>query len=554
MLQNLSIRDVVVIKELDVEFRAGMTVLTGETGSGKSILLDALGLALGMRADSALIRKDADKASVTAEFQLPKKHPIFALLAEQSLESDGALILRRVLHADGKSKAFINDQPISIQLLKQIGGYLVEIHGQFDQHGLLNKDTHLASLDRFAGLEDQAVAVRKAYSLWRACEKHWQDAVDQQQDQKSQEEYWRHIVTELRAFDPKPGEEEELSKKRVALQHHEKLQAAFSQALNALEGDDSADKHILTAQKALTRVADKAPESVDPILDALERASIELREVAGKIRHGFDSDADAQAQLETLEDRLFGMRELARKYNVQPDQLGELLQQLEQELQSIETSDTHIQDLFVAMKRMQQDYMAKASALSEARRKAAKKLDQAVAKELEPLKLGKASFVTAISDLAEESWNEKGKDRVEFEVATNPGMPAGPLSKIASGGELSRFMLALKVVLAGSDETATLIFDEIDTGVSGSVADAVGQRLERLGQNAQVLLVTHSPQVSSKAQHHYRIAKQTAKNSTVTTIEILDAKQRREEVARMLSGAEITAEARAAADRLLGAA
>ncbi len=554
MLQNLSIRDVVVIKELDVEFRAGMTVLTGETGSGKSILLDALGLALGMRADSALIRQGADKASVTAEFQLPKKHPVFALLAEQSLESDGALILRRVLQADGKSKAFINDQPISIQLLKQIGGCLVEIHGQFDQHGLLNKDTHLASLDRFAGLEDQAVAVRKAYSLWRACEKHWQDAVDQQQDQKSQEEYWRHIVTELRAFDPKPGEEEDLSKRRVALQHHEKLQAAFGQALNALEGDDSADKHILAAQKALTRVADKAPEAVDPILDALERASIELREVAGKIRHGFDSDADAQAQLETLEDRLFGMRELARKYNVQPDQLGELLQQLEQELQSIETSDTHIQDLFVAMKRMQQDYMAKASALSEARRKAAKKLDQAVAKELEPLKLGKASFVTAISDMAEESWNEKGKDRVEFEVATNPGMPAGPLSKIASGGELSRFMLALKVVLAGSDETATLIFDEIDTGVSGSVADAVGQRLEKLGKNAQVLLVTHSPQVSSKAQHHYRIAKQTAKNATVTTIEILDAKQRREEVARMLSGAEITAEARAAADRLLGAA
>lgn len=554
MLQNLSIRDVVVIKQLDVEFQKGLSVLTGETGSGKSILLDALGLALGTRADSNLIRQGSDKASVTAEFALPANHPVFAILSDQEIEAESPLILRRILQSDGKSRAFINDQPVGIQLLRQVGQYLVEIHGQFDQHGLLSKDTHLKTLDQFASLQNQATALRQSYAAWKNAEKSWRDAVESQKQKQAQEQYLRHAVNELRAFEAKPGEEEELAAKRTTLQHHEKLESAFAQALQALEGEDSADRGILTAQKTLNRVADKAPAMIDPILETLERASIELREAADKIRSAFDGDGDAQAQLETLEDRLFGLRELARKYDVQPDQLAELLQRLETELDDIDTADTRIETLYRAFQKAKDDYAQKAAKISDARQKAAKKLDQAVAKELEPLKLGKASFITALEVLGEDNWNETGQDRVEFQVITNPGMPAGPLSKIASGGELSRFMLALKVVLAGTQDVATLIFDEIDTGVSGSVADAVGLRLEKLGRSAQVMLVTHSPQVSSKAQHHYRISKKTDKNSTMTVLEPLSLAARREEVARMLSGSEITDEARRAADKLLGAA
>jgi DNA repair protein RecN (Recombination protein N) len=555
MLRHLSIRDVVVIKELDIEFQSGMTALTGETGSGKSILLDALGLALGGRADSAMIRQGADKASVCAEFSTPKNGLVLDLLSDQSIDCDNdTIILRRILQADGKSRAFINDQPVSVQLLKQIGAQLVEIHGQFDQHGLLNRDTHLQTLDDFAGLKPQSAQLRDLYANWQTAMRDYESAVATQKQKQSQEQYLRHAAGELRAFDPKAGEEQELAERRIALQHREKLQSAFAAAIESLGGEDGADRGILAAQKSLGRVADKLPALIDPILDGLERAAIELREAIDKIHAATREDGDAPAQLESLEDRLFAIRELARKYDVQPDQLAELRDQMMAELDAIDTADSRIESLYKAATQSKQKYADAAQKLSAARIKAAKKLDKAVGDELEPLKLGRAKFMTNIETLADDQWGAFGIDRVEFQISTNPGMPAGPLSKIASGGELSRVMLAIKVVLAESQNSATLIFDEIDTGVSGGVADAVGSRLEKLGGGAQILLVTHSPQVAAKAHHHYRISKSMDKNSTQTQIDILNAKTRREELAKMLSGASITDEARAQADRLLGAA
>ncbi len=554
MLTNLSIRDVVVIKELDVEFGSGLTALTGETGSGKSILLDALGLALGMRADASLVRQGAERASVTAQFDLPKKSPVHAILQDQGLESGDQLILRRILGADGKSRAFANDQPIGVQLLKQIGIELIEIHGQFDQHGLLDAATHRATLDDFAALHPKLQKLNAQYQAWKGAEKSWAQAVADQQTKQTQEQYLRHAINELRGFEPKSGEEEELSARRTLLQHREKIVGAIGQAMDAICGDKGADRLVLTAQKSIGRIADKAPDIMEPILQSLERASIELQDAGAALQNAVGGDGDAQAQLETLEDRLFSLRELSRKYDVPCDALAELLQKMESEIDFIDNADAHIAALFDAAQKAKKSYGELAADISAARKKAAQKLDKSVAAELEPLKLGRAIFTTQQSALPDTEWAAHGIDKIEFAVITNPGMPAGPLHKIASGGELSRFMLAIKVVLAGSQNTPTMIFDEIDTGVSGGVADAVGSRLERLGENTQVLLVTHSPQVAAKAQHHYRISKKTDKNSTQTVLERLNAKTRREELAKMLSGASITDEARAAAGKLLGAA
>lgn len=554
MLTNLSIRDVVVIKELDVEFKSGLTALTGETGSGKSILLDALGLALGMRADASLVRQGADKASVTAQFELPKKSPIHTILQDQGLESGTELILRRILNADGKSRAFANDQPISVQLLKQIGAELIEIHGQFDQHGLLDRATHRATLDDFAGLNKDLDKLKNLYGAWKQAEKSWAQAVADQQTKQTQEQFLRHAINELRGFEAKNGEEEDLAARRTLLQHREKIIGAIGTALDAIEGEKGADRQVLTAQKSLGRIADKAPDIMEPILQSLERASVELQDAGAALRNAVGDDGDAQAQLETLEDRLFGLRELSRKYNVPCDQLPELLAQMENEINFIDNADQHIAALFDAAQSAKKSYHKLALEISAARKKSAQKLDKSVAAELEPLKLGRATFITEQSILPDDQWADHGIDTIEFAVITNPGMPAGPLHKIASGGELSRFMLAIKVVLAESGAAASMIFDEIDTGVSGGVADAVGSRLERLAQKAQILLVTHSPQVASKAQHHYRISKSTSKNSTSTELKILSAAERREELAKMLSGASITDEARAAAGKLLGAA
>ncbi len=556
MLTNLSIRDVVLIKELDIEFHSGMTALTGETGSGKSILLDALGLALGMRADLGLIRQGAEKSIVAAEFRIEENHPIWPFLTEAGIDpsDQGGLVLRRILSADGKSRATANDQPISINLLRQIGAMIVEIHGQFDQHGLLNANTHRRTLDAFGKLSARILDLGKMFHAWRGLEQQWQDAVREQQQKQTQEEFLRHAITEITAFEAKLGEEQALLERRIALQHREKIVAALMQSIESLSGEDGADRRVLGAQKSIGRVLDKAPDLLNAIYTALERAEVEIREAIGLLQSALGTDSDAPAQLEILEDRLFALRDLARKYNVAPDALLDLLTQMQSELLQIDTADERIKNLFERKQRARNTYYDEAQKISALRQKLAQKLDRAVMSEMEPLKLGRAAFQTRVSLIEESDWGEHGIDAVEFTVATNPGMPAGSLSKIASGGELSRFMLALKVVLAETQHATTMIFDEIDSGIGGQVADAVGNRLEVLGQSAQILLVTHSPQVASKAQHHYRISKTVVKNSTKTTIEPLNPKARGEEIARMLSGASITDEARAAANKLLGAA
>jgi DNA repair protein RecN (Recombination protein N) len=554
MLTQLSIRDVVVIQALDVDFRAGFTALTGETGSGKSILLDALGLAIGMRADSALIRQGADRAAVTAEFQVPKNHPARAILAEQEIDCADTLILRRVLGTDGKSRAFANDQPIGVQLLKQLGQSLLELQGQFAQHGLLDPSTHRQQLDNFGGLHAQAAIVRDAYAAWRAADQAWRQALAEQSALKTQEDYLRHAITELRAFEAKPGEETTLAERRIGLQHREKITAALSAALGALTQEDGADRQILTAQKAIGRMVDKMPQTLEPILQSLANAADELQNAQQAIEAVLGDDHDAAGELATLEDRLFGLRDLARKYNIPADQLPDLLTELTAQLDKLDRAEHHIDVLEKALAAAQAAYRQAAEKLGADRRSSAKKLDAAVGAELPPLKLAQAEFKTAITPLAEADFGPNGMDAVEFSIRTNPGQPAGALHKIASGGELSRLMLALQVVLAATQPIGTLIFDEIDTGVSGAVADAVGARLAKLGRKTQVLLVTHSPQVAAKADYHYCLRKQTAKSGTQTVIEILDPAQRREELAKMLSGAAITAEARAQAEKLLGAA
>jgi DNA repair protein RecN (Recombination protein N) len=554
MLTQISIRDVVVIQALDVEFQAGFTALTGETGSGKSILLDAVGLAIGMRADSALIRKGADKATVTAEFQLPRHHPARALLAEQDIDCGDTLILRRVLGTDGKSRAFANDHPIGVQLLKQLGQSLLELQGQFAQHGLLDPATHRQQLDNFGDLAELAAAVKTACAAWQDAEKSWQHSVAEQAALKTQEDYLRHAITELRAFEPKSGEETALAERRIGLQHREKIVAALAATLQALVQEDGADRQILAAQKAIGRIVDKMPQTLEPILQSLANAADELQTAQQTIEAILGDDRDVAGELATLEDRLFGLRDLSRKYNIPADQLPDLLAELTAQLDKLDRGSQHIDALQKALAAAQAAYHRAAEKLGAARRSAAKKLDAAIQAELAPLKLADAVFTTAITPLAEADFGPNGIDAVEFTIRTNPGQPAGPLHKIASGGELSRFMLALQVVLAATQPIGTLIFDEIDTGVSGAVADAVGARLAKLGRKTQVLLVTHSPQVAAKADHHYRLGKQTTKTETRTVLDVLDATARREELAKMLSGAAITAEARAQAEKLLGAA
>lgn len=554
MLTQLSIRDVVVIEALDVPFQTGFTALTGETGSGKSIVLDALGLAMGMRADANLIRAGADKASVTAEFLLPKNHPAHALLAEQDIDGGEQLILRRVLQADGKSRAFANDQPIGVQLLKQLGQSLIELQGQFAQHGLLDPSTHRQQLDNFGQLTPALQAVREAYAAWRHAEQALATALSEQQSLEAQAEFLRHAAKELGAFEPEAGEEARLVEKRIGLQHREKIVSALAAALQAIGGEDGADRLVLQAQKSIGRIADKMPQTLEPLLESLGRASDELQTTQQHIETILGNDTDAKAELESIEDRLFALRDLARKYNVPADELPDLWTRLSEQLRQLDLADGHLRGLRDAVHKSETAYVQAAESLSAARQAAAKKLDRAVNAELPPLKLANAAFQTVITRADKNGWAAHGLDSIEFVIQTNPGLAPGPLQKIASGGELSRLMLALQVVLAATQPVGTLIFDEIDSGVSGAVADAVGARLAKLGNKTQVLLVTHSPQVAAKADHHYRLGKHSTKTSARTVLDVLDATARREELAKMLSGAAITAEARAQAEKLLGAA
>jgi DNA repair protein RecN (Recombination protein N) len=554
MLRALSIRDVVLIERLDLAFAPGLAALTGETGAGKSILLDSLGLALGARSESGLVRKGAQQASVTAAFDLSSRHAAFALLAEQGIDArEGEMVLRRVIGADGRTRAFVNDQPASVGLMKRLGELLVEIHGQFESHTLLDSATHRTVLDAFGGLENEAGAVREAYAAWQEAARLRSQAEAEFLRARAEEEELRHATEELKTLDPKPGEETALAETRSLMQHAEKLAEGISSALSALAQNGKVEANLRAAWRSLERVAGKAAGKLDAALAALDRAALEAADAEAEIERAAQGLVSDPRRLEQIEERLFDLRALARKHGVTVDELAGLKSKLEARLAEVEGGGQSIAKLGAAEAKARTDYIEKARLLSKARREAAARLDKAVAAELAPLKLDKARFVTTLDPLEESGWSDYGVERAAFLVATNPGAEPGPIAKIASGGELARFMLALKVVLARTSPIPTLVFDEVDSGIGGAVAAAVGERLARLAKDLQVLVVTHSPQVAALADHHLRVHKDAGQDAAQTSVETLDAGKRREEVARMLAGAEITDEARAAAARLMAA-
>ncbi len=551
MLERLSIRNVVLIDRLDLSFEKGLCVLTGETGAGKSILLDSLALALGARVDTGLLRSGEETGSVTAEFNVPDDHPVFQYLEELELEKGEPLILRRGIRADGKSRASINDQSVSAALLRNVGEALVEIHGQNAERGLLDAKSHRRLLDQYGRLEQKTAEVGQYFSRMQDTQERLTAAIEEIEKARVDEEYLIHVVEELRELAPEPGEEESLSAQRSSLMHAEKIAEALRDATKALTDNGGVDGKIRTATRAVERVLDKASGKLDPVLDGLERAAIELAE-AENIINSVSQDLDMDPSgLERVEERLFSLRAAARKHKCEVDGLPTLLQQYEDKLKAVEDGETRLKQLRLEADKARENFISASSDLSEKRQRSATKMDKSVLKELDPLKLGAARFQSCITQLAEPNWGPEGTDKVEFLIATNPGSNAGPLLKIASGGELSRFMLALKVVLAQSGSAPTLIFDEVDRGVGGATADAVGERLLRLAQDLQVLVVTHSPQVAASGQAHWNIRKLDDGKSTTTNVERLSAEDRTEEIARMLSGANITQEARAAALSLI---
>ena len=550
MLTSLSIRDIVLIEALDLDFARGLGVLTGETGAGKSILLDALGLALGDRADSGLVRQGAAQASVTASFDPSEAATALLSMNDLVIGAGEELIVRRTVRADGGSRAFVNDQPVSAALLRELGVLLVEIHGQHDDRGLINPRGHRALLDAFAGAKTAAVA--EAFEAMRQAEAALETARTALADAERDREWLEHAVAELRAFAPEPGEEAQLAERRATMQRGERIAGELDLVNELVEGSEGGNSKLRQAARILDRIANDHPALAEA-LAAVDRAINEGALAEQQLREAATALAYDPAALEADEARLFELRGLARKHRVQPDQLAELADELAAKFEEIEAGSEGLAQLEARLATARRTYGDAAAALSAERVAAAAKLDATVAAELAPLKLDAARFRTVITPLPEAQWGPHGTDRVEFEIATNPGAPFAPLIKIASGGELSRFILALKVALAEQGGAATMIFDEIDRGVGGAVASAIGDRLSRLASGAQVIVVTHSPQVAARGDAHLYISKSSEGTVTRTSVRILDEAQRREEIARMLSGAEVTDEARAQAGRLLEA-
>lgn len=555
MLLGLSIRDVVLIDKLDLAFRPGLCVLTGETGAGKSILLDALGLALGMRAESGLVRPGAAQAMVTAEFAFDADHPARRLLEEAGIASENdVIVLRRIVGADGRSRGFIDDQPASIGLLRQIGEMVVEIEGQFAQTGLLDPATHRETLDAFGVSRPFRDQIAISWGAWRKLARDREAAEADFAKARADEDFLRHAMAEISAIEPRQGEEAQLAEERALLVNRERLLENLSAALSSLAGDTGAEHALAAAARAIERAKAKSAGRLDAAAAALERAIVETRDAIAELETASRALGQGPSSLEEIEERLFALRALARKHNVTVEDLPRLQADFTAKLGALDDGGAAIATLSRREAEARQAYLAAADAVTKARAAAAKKLDAAVMKELPPLKLDKARFHTVLTSLPESEWGEHGRERVSFEVATIAGAPPGPLNKIASGGELARFMLALKVVLAKTSPVATLVFDEVDSGVGGATAAAVGERLQRLADERQVLVVTHSPQVAARAAHHWRVARADGKKASATKVEALSESDRREEIARMLSGSAITAEARAAAASLLAGA
>jgi len=553
MLARLSIRDIVLIDRLDIDFGSGLAVLTGETGAGKSILLDAFALALGARGDAALVRENAEQGQVIAAFEIGQDHPARRLLVDNGLGEEDELILRRVQFADGRTRAFVNDQPVSVQVLRALGAALVEIHGQHDERAFVEAATHRRLLDAYGGIEGEAATVAELWAQWRereaAVASHRADV-----ERASREAEWlRHAVEELGRLAPQAGEETALAERRAIMMQAEKVAEDLRSTHDSLAGPNSPVTPLAAAVRRLERRAAQAPTLVEPVSKAIDAALTALDEARLQLEHALQlADYDPQ-ELEKIEERLFALRAAGRKYNASVDELAELARRYEGDLGLIEAGAERLGTLEREAREAAARYRTAAEQLSAARRRAAQSLDKAVNAELKPLKLERAEFST---EIASETEGPNGIDRIEFWVRTNPGTRAGPLMKVASGGELARFLLALKVVLADRGSAPTLVFDEIDTGVGGAVADSIGVRLSRLAAGVQVVAVTHAPQVAARAGRHYLITKDSfARGKRVATrIAELEGERRREEIARMLAGAEITAEARAAAERLIRAA
>jgi len=552
MLSRLSIRDIVLIDRLDIDFADGLAVLTGETGAGKSILLDAFALALGARGDQSLARHGVEQGQVIAAFELARNHPAQAVLKANDIAAEDELILRRVQFADGRTRAFVNDQPVSVQVLKQLGEALVEIHGQHDERALVDAATHRRLLDAFGGLEADAANVA---SLWEARREAAAAAAEHRAEverARRESDWLRHAVDELTKLSPQPGEETALAERRSMMMQAEKVAEDLREAHDVIVGANSSVPALGAAIRRLERRSAQAPSLVEPAVKSLDAALTALEETRAHLEAALRAADFDPAELERIEERLFALRAAGRKYTVPVDELSALAQKYQADLALIDAGEDKLKALEVAARKAEEDYRAAAGALSAARLKAGDALDKAVNRELKPLKLERAKFSTEIESDAETA-GPNGIDRVEFWVQTNPGTRPGPMMRVASGGELARFLLALKVVLADRGSAPTLVFDEIDTGVGGAVADAIGVRLTKLARGVQVLAVTHAPQVAARADRHYVISKDTlAKGKRVATrVSEVAADKRREEIARMLAGAEITNEARAAAERLI---
>ena len=555
MLARLSIRDIVLIERLDIEFSRGLAVLTGETGAGKSILLDAFALALGGRGDAGLVRHGADQGQVTAVFDVPKGHPATAILAANGLEDDGEMILRRVQLADGRTRAFINDQAISVQTLKSVGAALVEIHGQHDERALVDAATHRRLLDAFAGLEKDVAALEQLWETRRRATVALDEHRAGMERAAREADYLRHASDELKALAPKDGEETALAERRTVMMQGEKIATDLREAQDAVSGDHSPVASLSAAVRRLERRAAASPALVEPAVKSIDAAINALEEAGQHLAAALAAADFDPLELERIEERLFALRAASRKYSTPVDALAALATRYAADVALIDAGAEQLKKLEAAADEADRLYAAAATRLSAARTKSAEKLNKAVNAELAPLKLDRAKFMTEI-DSDPKAPGPQGFDRVEFWVQTNPGTRPGPLMKVASGGELSRFLLALKVVLSDRGSAPTLVFDEIDTGVGGAVADAIGARLARLASKVQVMAVTHAPQVAARADQHLLISKDALDKGkrVATRVNALAADHRREEIARMLAGAEITAEARAAAERLLRAA
>jgi len=556
MLTGLSIRNVVLIEALDLEFGAGLTALTGETGAGKSIILDALGMATGARSDRGLVRASTDKAQCSASFSLPKNTALNEILDEHDIDIDPNedLTLRRSVNQEGRSKAFINDQPVGVKLLSAIGSLLLEVHGQHDGRGLLDLSTHINLLDLFGGHQELVKKTAKAFELRQETQRQVEALIALQAKATEDREFLEHAIAELDRLAPKAGEDAQLAEERRFLQGAEGALTELTAAQDALGEGDAFEQRLSTALAGIDRVRakfgdgdSKAAKSLEAAAQALERAMLETHEARQAVNEAALSFDVEPGRLDDTEKRLFALRAAARKYDCDIERLIEARSGFASELTSIDNADVDLSRAKSTADKANTTYVKAAAALTKARLKSAKTLDTSVMTELPPLKMERAKFLTHIEATGESAL---GVDKVRFQVSTNPGTALGPLDKIASGGEMARFALAIKVALAGKNE-AVMVFDEVDQGVGGAVADAVGKRLARLSKSAQVFVVTHSPQVAASADHQYRIEKSSTGSTTTTHVSLVADDAREEEIARMLAGETVTQEARAAARQLM---